>query len=157
MIAKWQWDEVTKPGQTKDIRPKVKGKTKGEKSNGKDEFWVFFRKTEGEREKIGEFRLDWEVELDEKWRKSGGRLFHKAGAVRWKDLLVILRRVFIIRTIKFDQRSRACRRIMVKTKKGMKIWRMTRVKSFISENFVLNSLIKPDTAVAFHGLQPCQV
>ena len=38
MIAKWQWDEVTKPGQIKDIRPKEKGKTKGEKSNGKDEF-----------------------------------------------------------------------------------------------------------------------
>ena len=51
----------------------------------------FFRKTEGGREKIGEFRLDWEVEWDERWRKSGGRLFHKAGAVRWKDLLVILK------------------------------------------------------------------
>ena len=55
--------------------------------------WVFsfLRKTEGERENKGELRLGWEeVEWDEKCRKSGERLFHKAGAVWWKDLFVIL-------------------------------------------------------------------
>ena len=39
----------------------------------------------------------------------------------------------IRRSIKCDQRRRVCRTIAFKTKKRMKIWRMTRVKSFVSE------------------------
>ena len=46
MTVRWS----TKPGQIKDIRPKVKGKTKEEKSNGKDEFWVFLERQK-EKEK----------------------------------------------------------------------------------------------------------
>ena len=84
MIAKWQWDEATKPGQFRRCPSKghLGRETKEEKKNEKDRVFSFLRKTEGERENIGELRLGWEeVEWEEKWRKSRGRLFHKAGTV----------------------------------------------------------------------------
>jgi hypothetical protein len=83
---------------SEDIHPKVIKAVRltiiEEKKSQRDEFRVIFRKTEGKREKLrGELRSGWEeIEWDDKWRKSGGRLFHKAGAARWKDLFVIFRR-----------------------------------------------------------------
>ena len=48
----------------------------------------------------------------------------------------------IRRTIKCDHRRRACRTIAFKTKKRMKIWRMTRVKSYVYESLRENLRIK---------------
>ena len=68
MIAKWQWDEATKQGQFRRYPSKGRlgPETKQEKKSEKDEFLVFLRKTEGERENRGELRLGWEeVEWEE--------------------------------------------------------------------------------------------
>jgi hypothetical protein len=91
--VKWQWDEARKSGQFR--RYSFEGDLGYETSEEKKwQKWLlsFLRKTEGDGENTSELGLVWEeVEWDERWCKSGGRLFHEAGAARWKDLFVVLR------------------------------------------------------------------
>jgi hypothetical protein len=100
------------------------------KEQWKDGFWVFFRKSGAERENRDESRLGWELEWDEKWRKSRRRLFHKAGTVWWKYQFVMFRRELLGRLLSVTREDERVEQSREWRDEG---WPITRVKSFINE------------------------